>query len=362
MRDPRTDVNRVAVVGCGRVATLYFPSLFNWGFLDVEYWCDVVQERANKAAETYRRGRVGTFDQVLASDDVDVVLNFTPPPEHFDVNIAALQAGKAVYSEKPFALSSEDAQATIDLAASRSLALASAPDTFLGAGAQTARRAIDQGRIGIPRIAVAWFAGDGTSELLRDETFPGTLLEIGPYYLTNLVNVLGPIREVAGMAADLITEATEGNAGGVNSHAVATLSFECGAIGVLHIGYGLGRSEVPHLEVSGTEGTIRMLDPNVFAGPVQIRPKARDDWQTVEAVQLPDHQPWTRRGIGVADMVCAWSSGRSPRASAELALHGVDVMVACEASSRTRAFKVISTTVQRPEPIRDGGFEELTPG
>ena len=353
-------LRNVAVVGCGAVLPYYFPATLVWPHLEVVAWADLEADRAQAAAERFAVGAPVSPEKAIASPDVDIVLNLTPSLLHAEVSSAALAEGKSVYTEKPIAAGFGDAAAVVALAARQGIRLGTAPDTFMGTTPQTARVLIDQGLIGIPRVAVAAFTGGGVPARLDDPLFPGTLLDVGVYYVSHLVALLGPVQSVAGMVDNFLADLDGGphfERTLVNTHFSALFRFASGAIGVMLVGFGLGAGSLPHVEVHGTEGTLILPNPNRFDGELLYLPIGEAP-RRVASRAGPAAAGWNSRGIGLADMALAASSGRAHRASAEFGLHVCEVMSAVETASRTGTAVPLATTCERPTPMPVDGFEE----
>jgi predicted dehydrogenase len=365
MGDPGDGVHRVAVVGCGAVLPLYFPALLTWPNLEVVAWSDLDPARADTAQRRWNAGEAMAVEDALSSPEVDLVLNLTPSLIHAQISHAALTAGKSVYSEKPLAARMDDAVGLELLARSRGLRLAAAPDTFLGTTPQTARACIDDGLIGTPLLAVAGFTGAGSPERLDDPLFPGTLLDVGVYYVSHLVTLFGPVRAVAGMTDNFLA-----NLGGgphlqrrrVNTHFAALLRFASGAMGTLLVGFGLGRGSLPHVEVQGTTGTLTLPNPNFFDGDLLHAPIG-DAPRRVPVREPPSALPgWNHRGMGLAELALAADAERPHRVSAALSLHLVEIMTAVETAGRSGTTVLLASACERPAPVPQGGFEGVSLG
>ncbi|MDQ3691186.1 MAG: Gfo/Idh/MocA family oxidoreductase, partial [Chloroflexota bacterium] len=211
----------VGIIGCGNVLPLYLENIAAFNNLSIRSCADILMAKAHDAAARFSIPKACTVDELLRDDEVDIVLNLTVPTAHVGVSLAALMAHKAVYTEKPIALALSDAVTVRDEAAKRGLPVACAPDTFLGQAVQTARDVIDRGAIGKPRLAVASFAGGGDHSLAAGAGYLGPLYDIGPYYITNLVSLLGPVQSVLGLTANMLEHRPKADVGSTQS--VATL-------------------------------------------------------------------------------------------------------------------------------------------
>lgn len=356
MGEPRPPA-RVGVVGCGPALALYFDEPGYEGLVEVVACADLVSERAASAVERFSGARRQTLEEVLANDEVEIVLNLTEPRRHAAITREALAAGKSVYSEKPLALHLEEARSIVALQ-TPTARVACAPDTFLGRAAQVARRALDGGAIGEPRLAVGGFFGAGSATRLDDPTWPGTLSDVGVYYVAWLVFLLGAAVDVKGITSVLLgDEPAEGRRAravrtGVATHSAALVEFACGAIASLTIGFGLGPSESPQLELHGDGGTLSIPNPAFFDdGPVRVR-GLDGGWRP-----LDDRRPHpVSRGVGLVDFAHALRVGGEAHCSAELGLHVLEIMLAVTASS-AESTTAITSRPARPRPLEPGASQ-----
>jgi predicted dehydrogenase len=363
------DGMKAAVVGCGMIAVKqYFETLAHTRRLKVTACADLLPERAERACRlmeenAWGRPRPAAFEEILDDPDIGLVLNLTPPAAHHALNLRALRAGKHVYTEKPLALTREEGRAQIEAAAGRGVMLAGAPDTFLGCGHQSARALLDAGRIGEPSSVTLFALGAGPDGYHEDPEWffkagAGPLLDMGVYYLTDAVHLLGPIRRVSAFTKITFPERTvlsEKKRGqtfrvDVPTHVTAVLEFVSGVLGTLIASFDtVGGHHLWPIEIHGTEGSMAVPDPNGFAGDVQWRAaRRRGPWEVVE----PTCGLRTLgRGAGAADLAAAAAAGRRPRASAELAYHVLDVCLAIYASAASGRAVNVDSTVQRPAPL-----------
>jgi predicted dehydrogenase len=351
----------VGVVGCGNISGIYLTNLWQFEAIEVIACADLVVERAKAKAAEFEVPIACTVDELLASSAIDLVVNLTIPAAHGQVGLATVSAGKSVYNEKPLTIALADARALRDSAAARGLRVGGAPDTFLGAGLQTCRKLIDDGAIGEPVAATAFMLCHGHEHWHPDPAFyyqvgGGPMFDMGPYYLTALMSLLGPVRRVAGSTCATFSERTissQPKAGEiiqveVPTHVASLLDFEGGAIATLVTSFDVWSSEVPRLEIYGSEGTLSLPDPNTFGGPVRLRRFAETDWE-----EIPLSHPYVEnsRGLGVADMATGLLTGRPHRASGELAFHVLEVMHAIHTSSTTGQHVSIESRFELPAPM-----------
>ena len=336
------DATRVGVIGCGNISGIYLTNCRRLAGLELVACADLDMLRARaKAAE--HGIRAATVDNLLADPGIDLVINLTIPAVHAEVNLAALAAGKHVYTEKPLATRRADGAATLALAREKGLRVGSAPDTFLGGGLQTCRRLIDDGAIGAPVAAVAFMTGHGPESWHPDPEFfykpgAGPMFDMGPYYLTALVSLLGPIVRVTGSARISFPERTIGSGPKQGqqivvetpTHIAGVLDFEGGVVATIITSFDMWAANLPRIEIYGSEGSLSVPDPNTFGGPVRIRRAGEGEWREVP---LTHGHTENSRGLGVADMASAIRDDRPHRASGELAYHVLDVMAAFEEAS-----------------------------
>ncbi|MCC7492933.1 MAG: Gfo/Idh/MocA family oxidoreductase [Fimbriimonadaceae bacterium] len=357
------DAVRVGVIGCGAIAGKYLENSKRFSAFDIVAVADLRAEAAQARAAEYDIAWHGSPDQLLARDDIEVVLNLTPHGAHGPVGIATLQAGKSPYIEKPLAVYREDGREMLRLAAAQGLRVGAAPDTFFGGAWQTARQLIDQGAIGRPvgalanlhafkRPAPPQAAGDGYVSFYRTNFFDFGVtwsFDRGPYYLHALIHLLGPVARVTGSAREFWSD-QPGLAEVVKTptHFAAVLDFACGAVGTLLISSDVHPTGLPHLEVYGTEGSLRCIDPNNFGGPILLR---RADGKELAPVECAFGYNDNSRGVGLADLAVGLRTGRPHRADGALGYHVIDIIHALhEASAEGRHVSLESTCAQ-PAPL-----------
>lgn len=352
---------RLGIIGAGNISSTYLKAIRSFSAIETTAIADLDVDRATERAEQFEVPRALSVETLLADPEVDAVLNLTVPEAHADVAIAALRAGKHVYGEKPFALEREQGEAVIATAKERGLRVGSAPDTFLGPGLQTSRAALDEGVIGRPLAATAMLGSRGPEAWHPNaDAFytpgAGPLFDFGPYYLTALVHLLGPIEAVTSAATVGVDERTLGRgprAGetfrpSTPTHVVALLRFVSGATATLMTSFDVVASEHPRIEIYGSEGTLSAPDPNTFGGPVRVRRIDDDGWHTRSLG--PDAERNTR-GIGLAEMAEAHAADRQHRASGELAVHVLDAMETILKASDADRWLPLATRCERPEPL-----------
>jgi predicted dehydrogenase len=355
------DPVRVGLVGCGVISDIYLKNLGETPGVAVVACADLVPERAQEKAETYGVARSCTPEELLADPEIEVVLNLTIPNAHAAVARAAVAAGKSVYNEKPLTIDLEEGRRLIAEAETRGVLVGCAPDTFLGGGMQTCRALIDAGAIGEPVAANAWFLGHGHESWHPDPAFyykagGGPMFDMGPYYLTALVSLLGPVRRVTGQARISFPQRTitskrkygETIDVEVPTHVTGILEFGAGAIGTVATSFDVWTTEHARLEVFGAEGSLRLPDPNTFGGPVQILKAGSNEW---EDVPLTRGHTENSRGLGVADLAAALRGGGQPRASGAQALHVLEIMHAIHTSAANGHHVELASPYGRPAPL-----------
>jgi predicted dehydrogenase len=301
------------------------------------------------------------FADLLADPSIELIINLTPPTAHAEVSCAALNAGKHVYSEKPLATSRQAGAELLELAQSKGLRVGCAPDTFLGGGLQTCRKLLDDGVIGEPVAAVAVVASRGMEMWPPNPDFfyqpgGGPMFDIGPYYLTALVSMLGPVRRVTGSTRisfpeRLITsQPLAGTTIKVNTptHVTGVLDFVAGPVATVITSFDVWAASLPRIEIYGSEGTLSVPDPNTFDGPVRVKLATDEDWQEVP---LTHGYTENSRGLGVRDMISALRENRPHRANGEMAFHVLDLMQSFEEASISGQHIEIRSRCERPAAL-----------
>lgn len=356
---------KIGIIGCGNISGIYLENLTRT-FANTEVFAvsDFSEERMAAAAEQYGIPNQWTAEQILSSEEIELVVNLTTPGEHYRICRLALESGKNVYVEKPLSLSPEEGRSLVELARAKGLLLGGAPDTFLGAGLQTCRKLIDDGYIGQPIAATAFMLGHGHESWHPNPAFyyqagGGPMFDMGPYYLTALVSLLGPVQTVAGMTAKSFEQRTitsqphfgEKIDVEVPTHIAGTLRFRSGAIATMITSFDVWSSSLPPIEIYGTQGTLRVPDPNTFGGPISLRPAGASEFSEIPLV----HQyAENSRGIGVSDMADCIVNGGVPRANGELAHHVLEIMHAFHSSSDTGAYADLESSCEQPRPLKTG--------
>lgn len=340
----------VAIVGCGNISHQYLTTLTARPEVKVVACADLDLSRAAQAAAAFGIPVHGDFDMVLAQPEVEIVVNLTVPAAHVPVALAAIKQGKHIYTEKPFAPSPAEAATVLAEARAAGVLAGGAPDTFLGAGLRTAAKLVADGRIGAPLSAIALMQGPGPQRWHPDPEFffgpgGGPLFDMGPYYLTALAVLFGPVTRVTAVARTGFPERVIGagpRAGqrfpvAVPTHITALLEFASGQVATVVFSFDSPLGRQNFLEITGTEATLAAPNPNTFKGPVRLRHLGDPDWTDIPVDDSPEG-----RGIGVCDMAEAIRTGRPHLANGELAAHIVDVMTAIHDSATHATFTPVS--------------------
>jgi predicted dehydrogenase len=372
---------KAAIIGCGNVSAQYLAAAPQFKGLEIVACSDLDPVVAAAVAARHDL-RALTPEALLRDPEIELVINLTVPAAHVEVGLGALEAGKHLYSEKPLAVGLADGRRLVETAATRGLRLGCAPDTFLGGGHQHVRHLIDAGRIGRVVGGSCFVMGHGMETWHPNPAFffqrgGGPVLDVGPYYVVALVNLLGPVRAVAAAATRgqderIVTSAPrigERIAVEVATHVSGVMTFASGAVVSLSASWDVWQHEHNRIELYGTDGSLIAPDPNFFGGAVRVSRK-NDPFETID----PEGYAFTAanfstssggvgqanyRSVGVVDMAWAIRERRPHRASAELALHTLEVLEAFERSAAERRHVAIESDCVRPEPLAKGEGEEV---
>lgn len=351
---------KVGVIGCGVISDAYFTGAKQFPVLEIVACADVIWEAASRKADDYKIVAL-SVDDLLADQSIEIVLNLTTPQYHAEIGLKALAADKHVYSEKPLALGLEEAMQMVELASSKKLRIGCAPDTFFGAAHQTARKAIDENRIGKIIAGTAFMMVGGHEQWHPNPDFyyqagGGPLFDMGPYYLTALVNMIGPIECVNGMAKSSFDTRViaSGDREGehipveTDTHISSIVKFVSGATVTLTMSFDVKKHAHSPIELYGTAGSLLVSDPNYFEGVIKASSND-DDWQDVEQQHLYGDGDY--RGIGLADMATAIRSDRPHRASLDLSLHVLEAMEAILTSAEKGSTVHLQQSCGRPQAL-----------
>ena len=354
---------KIAFIGVGAISGIYLKNITET-FQEIEIIgvCDLIRERAEKAVEKYNIPKLyETMYDAFADEEVDIILNLTRPYEHFDVTKAALEAGKHVYSEKPLAATLEEGKILVELAQEKGLMLGGAPDTFMGAGIQTCRKLIDDGYIGTPVGAAAFMICHGHESWHPDPEFyykhgGGPMMDMGPYYITALVNLLGGVSAVTGVTKTSFDQriiTSQPKCGqiidvDVPTYVTGIMQFESGAVGTIFTTFDVHYNGQARFEIYGSKGTLFVPDPNTFGGPVKL---LRPEQGEVMEVPLTFDYKENSRALGLADMAKALQTGRPFRPSYTQTCHVLEIMETFQKSSDAGKTIQLESKYQRPAPM-----------
>ncbi|WP_187443809.1 Gfo/Idh/MocA family protein [Sutcliffiella horikoshii] len=356
---------KVGVIGTGTISGIYLEAPTKFSILDIVAVADLNLDRAKEKAAEYNVEKVYTVEEMLADPEIEMVINLTIPKAHYEVTLAALEAGKHVFVEKPLTIDVEEGKKLLELAEQKGLRVGCAPDTFLGGALQTCRKLIDEGVIGKPVAASGFMLGAGPEGWHPAPDFyyqkgGGPMFDMGPYYLTAFIHLLGPIKRVTGstqLAFEKRTVTREEDYGRqipveTPTHVTGLLDFENGAVGTLITSFDvMGGTQLPCMEIYGTKGTLSVPDPNNFGGAIRVREMGAHDFKDVP---LEYGYSDNSRGIGAADMAHAIRAGRNHRANGHMALQVLEVMHAIHESSVEGEHVHIENACSRPEILPFG--------
>lgn len=358
----------VGVIGAGVISAHYLAHLTAFPDVEVRFVADIDTDRAAQRAEEYGVARSGTTAELLADDGVEIVVNLTLPAVHTEVDLQIIAAGKHVWSEKPIALDAEDAQRVLGAADAAGVRVAVAPDTMLGAGMQTAFRAIAEGRIGTPLSASTMVLNPGPDRWHPAPEFlfqrgGGPLLDLGPYYLTMLASVFGSVARVSAVSSIARAQRVIGQgprAGTafdveVPTHVGLLLDFASGASAQSTFSFQSALPRPGFVEISGTDGVLVLPDPNMFEGDTLLY--TNTSWEGLTGHETPEPEviaatgATAGRGLGVLDLARSIRAGVPERATGALGAHVLDVMLAASRAAETHEVVEVTTEAPRPEPL-----------
>ena len=353
----------VGIIGAGNISSQYLKAMKTFPVLDIRGIADMKPEVAEKKAAEFGV-KAATVDALLADPSVDIIVNLTIPRAHVAVGLEAIAAGKHVYSEKPLGVNFAEARTLVAAARRKGVRIGSAPDTFLGGGHQQARAVVDSGKLGTIIGGTANFGVPGHEYWHPDPAFyydigGGPVLDMGPYYITDLVNLLGPVKAVQAMSLTparprpIRSEPRKGQMMPVKvfTHVTGTLQFVSGALVQVSLSFDVPKHTHKPIEIYGTELSMQVPDPNHFGGEVKTAKPRAAEWDDVP-VKLP-YADANYRSLGVADMAHAILNDRPHRCNGDLALHVLEVMEAFETASKSGQIVRIKTRVERPAPLKE---------
>ena len=364
----------IGIIGCGNISAAYLRTAQTFRILEVLACADALPERAEARAQEFGVPKACSVAELLADPEIRIVVNLTTPQSHAVVSLAAIAAGKHVYTEKPLAVTREEGRRILEAAREKGVRIGCAPGTFLGGGLQTCRRLIDEGAIGRPVACTAFMMSHGHESWHPDPAYyyqvgAGPMFDMGPYYLTALTTLLGPVRRITGSAGIQIPQRTitsqpkYGQQIVVETpdHVTGTIEFANGAIGTIITTFATWYSQLPFGEIYGTDGTLRLPNPNSLAGPVMLAKAGEREWHEVALTHghADSRNMW---GIGVADLAHALVAERPHRATGEQGYHVLDIMQGfLDAAQRGQHYELAST-MERPAPLPNDLAEDVLDG
>ncbi len=347
----------IGIIGCGNISEAYLKAAAHFPILDIRGLADIRPEAAQARANQFGL-EARSIDDLLADPSVEIVVNLTIPAAHVEVGLRAITAGKHVHSEKPLGTTSVQARTLLEEARRRGLRVGCAPDTFLGGSHQTCRKLVDEGAIGRPVAGSAFFMCPGHERWHPSPAFyyaegGGPMLDMGPYYITALVNLIGPVARVMGTATRaraeriITSEPLKGTPIKVDvaTHVAGIMEFVSGATVSIAMSFDVPKHRHSPIELYGTEASLIVPDPNRFGGTIEVAQPGQD-WSERPTEHL--YADGNYRIIGVADLAHALRSGRPHRASGDLAFHVLEVMEAFQISSDRGAHVTIESRPERP--------------
>jgi predicted dehydrogenase len=374
---------KLGLVGCGNISDVYIQNCAKWPVTEIVACADRIAERARDKAKQYGIPKACSVKEIMEDPGIDLVLNLTTPQSHAEVYLAALKAGKHAYSEEPLAINLQDGKDILQLARKKGRLVGCAPDTFLGGRLQMCRKLIDDRAIGQPIAATAFCAFHGHEVWHPDPAFfyqqgAGPMFDMGVYYMTALVSLLGPVERVFGSARKyfetrtVMSQPKQGESIKVNTdtHVTGVMEFKNKVTATIMMSFDLWDPVLPRIEIYGTEGTLYIHDddpyggPNVFGGKVYIRGGKDSDWLGFPN-KIPRREAMTplkevpvvfqynenSRGVGLADMAYAVLFKRQHRASGDMAYHVLEIMVGFMESSKTGRVYRLQSSCERPQPL-----------
>ena len=345
----------IGIVGCGNISSIYFENLCSrFSNVSVYACADLDESKAKNAAEKYGIPHSMTLEEMLKCEAIDTILNITTPAGHYPICKQALLAGKNIYVEKPFSLTYAQGKELMEIARAKHLRVGCAPDTFMGAGIQTCIELIKDGKIGTPVAGSAFMMCHGHESWHPAPAFyydigGGPLFDMGPYYITALVRMLGGAESVFAYGSKAYEERTitsQPKYGQVipvkvNTHNAGLIKFKNGAIITLVTSFDVWKHSMPNIEIYGTHGSIKVPDPNGFSGPVQMWTVETQEYRDIPVITPFD---MNARGIGLSEMALAEEEGRPNCASGELGLHVLEIMEALEKSAKSGKMAMLESS------------------
>ena len=350
---------KIGILGCGAIAPAYLKNIRNHfgNLMDPVACADLSHDLSKKLAEEFDIPRVLDTKSMLNDSSIDIIVNLTPAPVHFDTSMEILKAGKHLFTEKPLCLSLEDASKLMAEAEYQNVCIAGASDTFLGAGLQESKSLLDQDMIGTPIGATIVVALPKYDAERYHHVFNGALLDLGPYYVTALVQLFGPVSRVTGLAPMRFQHRVDGSTGKEFSltrpaTSVASLQFENGTVATLLSSHDIG-GYFPKIEIFGTKGRMVLPDANFYAKSIAI-----ETWDLNDYRETNSDFGFTEEGraLGLAEMANALRNGSEPRSNAALMYHVLEILLEVYASAKSGTTSTIQSRVKPAQPF---SYKEL---
>lgn len=361
MSENRSKKMGVGIVGCGNISDTYFQNCPKFGGLKVVACADLVRAKAEEKGAKYGVTAARSVDELVTSAEVDIVLNLTTPQSHAEICLKAIKSGKHVFVEKPLGITREEGRKIVAEAGKKLVRIGAAPDTFLGGGLQTCRKLLDDGWIGTPVAAAGFMASHGHEHWHPNPEFTyqkgaGPMFGMGPYYVTALISLLGPVTSVRSSAKTSFPERVITSPGrygekfkvNVATHITGIMEFASGVTATLMTSYDIWASNLPRLEIYGSEGTLSLPDPNTFGGPVKIFRPEDKEWRQIP---IPYRYVENSRGLGLADMADGIIQNRPHRANGDLAFHALDIMQTFLDAAENEQVRELESRCERPAPL-----------
>ncbi|MCC7192257.1 MAG: Gfo/Idh/MocA family oxidoreductase [Phycisphaeraceae bacterium] len=355
---------KTGIIGCGNISGNYLINAKKFPILEITTLADLDLSRARERAKEHNIPKAVSVDELLRDSDIELVINLTVPQAHGPIALRAIEAGKHVLNEKPFAVTRDEGRQVLTAAAAKKLLTGGAPDTFLGAAHQTARKLIDDGAIGRPVAATAYMMCRGHEGWHPDPEFfykngGGPMFDMGPYYITDLLQLLGPAKRVAALTSIAIPERTIGSEPKrgqkikveTPDHLAGTIEFHNGCLATVIMSFAVIGAQYPSpITIFGTEGTLAVPDPNHFDGVVKLMKLGQKEYTEVPLT----HRAGYGRSVGAADLAYSIRSGRIARASGEQAYAVLDIMQAFIDAGQTGKAVELQAKYERPKALPTG--------
>lgn len=356
----------VGLVGCGVISPTYLTNIrenYN-DIINIVACSDLSSDLAYKTSKNFEIPKILTFEELLEESNIEVILNLTPPNAHAPITIKAIEAGKHVYSEKPLAIELKDGQKIIDKAIENNVMVGCAPDTILGPGIQTCRKIIEEGIIGEPTAVITIQGNRGHEGWHPNAEFyyqkgGGPIFDMGPYYLSTLINLLGPVKRVTGSHKKTFSKRTKKNNTTINvevpTHVVGILDFQSGVIGNIFNSFDTFQPTCNnYIEIYGTTGTLTVPNPNSFSGPINLLTRNNNNEMERKEVSLAYDEEGAARGIGLVEMAWAIKDQRICRTNANIANHVLEIIHAVHQASDVEKHITLNTTCEQPNMLPIG--------